>query len=265
MSLNPPTQYADDANLRARQRLWESQQPPFDITGWVLGLAGLVAGFDGRVLDVGCGNGMYLRELRARGIHAIGCDVSFGMLSAALSAAVDHPTLVNADLTCLPFDDGVFDVVLAPHMLYHVENRAAAAHELRRVLVAGGMCVVVTNGADHMRALRTLNEAAVRRATPGWEMRNPSTHAFSLDNGAAQLRMAFDDVECVRPVGVAPVRLTDASVAADYVASVADLYQDETTRPWSDVVDEVRAEVQRLIDTDGEFVVQGASGAFVCR
>lgn len=27
VSLNPPTQYATDANLRARQRLWEYQQP----------------------------------------------------------------------------------------------------------------------------------------------------------------------------------------------------------------------------------------------
>ena len=150
-------------------------------------------------------------------------------------------------------------------MLYHVEDRAAAALELRRVLSAGGVCVVVTNGADHMRALRALNEAAVGRTTPGWEMRNPSTHAFSLDNGAAQLRSAFDDVECVRPVDVAPVRLTDASIAADYVASVADLYQDQTSRPWGDIVDEVRTEVQRSIDTDGEFVVQGVSGAFVCR
>ena len=260
MSLNPPTQYADDANLRSRQRLWEHQQPAFDITGWVLELSGLADGFEGRVLDVGCGNGMYLRELRARGIRATGCDLSFGMLAAAA-----HPTLVNADVTRLPFDDGVFDVVLAPHMLYHVEDRATAALELRRVLSAGGVCVVVTNGADHMRALRALNEAAVGRATPGWEMRNPSTHAFSLDNGAAQLRIAFDDVECVRPVDVAPVRLTDASIAADYVASVADLYQDETSRPWGDVVDEVRTEVQRSIDTDGEFVVQGVSGAFVCR
>ena len=261
MSLNPPTQYAGDGNLRARQRLWDHQDPWFDIVGWVLGLAGLDGEFDGRVLDVGCGNGMYLRELRRRGTAAVGCDLSIGMLRAS----ADHPGLVNADVTCLPFGDDSFDVVLAPHMLYHVEDRATAAHELRRVLAADGVCVVVTNGAEHMRALRSLVEAAVRRATPDWEMRNPSTHAFSLDNGAAQLGVAFADVECIRPVDVAPVRLTDAGIAADYVASVADHYQAQTDRPWSEVVDDVRAEVQRTIDTDGEFVVQGSSGAFVCR
>ena len=64
MSLNPPSQYATESNLRARQRLWEQQRPKFDIVGWVLEVAGLGPTTHQRVLDVGCGNGMYLRELK---------------------------------------------------------------------------------------------------------------------------------------------------------------------------------------------------------
>jgi cyclopropane fatty-acyl-phospholipid synthase-like methyltransferase len=64
MAINPPSQYADDSNLRTRQHLWELQDPPFDLVGWVLDLAGVDA--TGRVLDVGCSNGAYLRALRAR-------------------------------------------------------------------------------------------------------------------------------------------------------------------------------------------------------
>jgi SAM-dependent methyltransferase len=259
--LNPPTQYATEANLRARQRLWDHQQPPFDLVSWVLGLAALVSGSTQRVLDVGCGNGRYLARLRSWNIAAIGCDLSHGMLASPGAAGLN---LVNGDVTRLPFPDSAFDVVLAPHMLYHVDNRTAAALEMRRVTRPGGRCVVVTNGADHMQSLRTLVESAVRRATPGWEMRNPSTHAFSLDNGEDQLRSAFDEVACVHASAAAPVVLTDASVAADYVASVEDHYQADTTRPWSEVVDDVRRSVQRQIDADGAFVVQGHSGAFVC-
>lgn len=260
--MNPPTQYCTDANLRARQRLWEHQQPPFDLVSWVLGLAGLSPGSTKRVLDVGCGNGLYLAQLRSWRIAATGCDLSHGMLVAARAT---EAFLVNADVTRLPFPAAAFDVVLAPHMLYHVTDRAAAASEMRRVTQAGGACVVVTNGAEHMRSLRSLVEAAVRVTTPDGEMRNPSTHAFSLENGEDQLRSAFSDVACVRSTAAAPVVLTDASIAAAYVASVEDHYQPDTTRPWSEIVDDVRRSVQRQIDTNGSFVVQGVSGAFICR
>jgi SAM-dependent methyltransferase len=261
VSLNPPTQYATDANLRARQRLWEYQQPPFDLVSWVLELAGLGPGSTQRVLDVGCGNGLYLAQLGSWSISATGCDLSKGMLASASATGLN---LVNADVTRLPFPASAFDVVLAPHMLYHVDNRAEAAVEMRRVTRPGGRCVVVTNGADHLQSLRSLVESAVRKATPGWEMRNPSTHAFSLDNGEDQLRSAFGEVACLHATASAPVVLTDASVAADYVASVGDHYQADTTRPWSDVVDDVRGSVQRQIDANGSFVVHGHSGAFIC-
>lgn len=261
MSLNPPTQYATDANLRARQRLWDHQQPPFDLVSWVLEVAGLSPGSTARVLDVGCGNGLYLAQLRTWSIAATGCDLSRGMLAAARATEAN---LVNADVTRLPFVASAFDVLLAPHMLYHVADRGAAASEMRRVMRPGGRCVVVTNGGEHMGSLRSLVESAVRVATPGWEMRNPSTHAFSLENGEEQLRLAFNEVACVRATSAAPVVLTDASVAADYVASVEDHYQLETTRTWSEVVNEVRRSVQRQIDASGSFVVQGHSGAFVC-
>ena len=260
MSLNPPTQYSTDANLRARQRLWEVQDPWFDLVGWVLDVAGLDPPTDARVLDVGCGNGIYLNELRRRGTPAVGCDLSTGMLAAA----APHPCLVTADVTRLPLAAASFDVVLAPHMLYHVSDRPMAATEMRRVLRPGGRCVIVTNGPDHTRALRELVERAVRVATPDWEMWTPSTHGFGLHNGEEQLGGAFDRVECVRPTDVAPVALTDAAIAADYVASVADSYQQQTSRPWSEVVEDVRTAVQAQIDADGTFVIRGEVGAFIC-
>lgn len=260
MTLNPPTQYVDDANLRARQRLWQHQDPFFDIVNWVLDVAAVPPAT--RVLDVGCGNGRYLRAMRARRVSAVGCDLSFGMITAA----APHPALVNADVLALPFPDDMYDVVLAPHMLYHVDDREQAAHELRRVLAPAGVCVVVTNGPRHMRSLRDLVERAVRRATPDWEMQNPATHAFSLDNGAAQLRTAFDSVSVLRPeAATAPVRVRDSAIAADYVASVADHYRDQTARPWSEIVEDVRRDVQQEIDHHGEFIVTGDAGALLCR
>jgi SAM-dependent methyltransferase len=258
--LNPPTQYADDRNLRARQRLWEQQEPHFDLVAWVLDLEDLAPGMT--VLDVGCGNGAYLGALHDRSVAAVGCDLSIGMLR---SASQPHERFINADVTALPVRTGAFDAVLAPHMLYHVDDRVGAARELRRALKPGGICVLVTNGARHLRSVRDLVETAARRATPGWEWRNPSTHAFSLDNGAAQLDAAFASVTLVRPDDVAPVAVRDAEIVADYVASVRDHYQREVDRPWTEIVAEVRTEVEAIIAREGAFVVAADSGAFICR
>jgi SAM-dependent methyltransferase len=255
--LNPAAQYADDRNLRARQRFWQHQDPYFDIVGWVLDLARLSPGM--RVLDAGCGNGLYLRALRDRQAMAVGCDTSMGMLRAA-----SHRALLNADITALPLRDGAVDVALAIHMLYHVPSRQAAISELRRVVAAGGTCVAVTNGSRHTRSLRAMAERAVRRETPGWQMR-PAIHAFTAENAAAQLGAAFGSLTCVRPASNAPVVIRDAAVAADYLASLASHYQDETSRPWDDVVQDVRRQVQAVIDHEGAFVTSGDLAAFICR
>jgi SAM-dependent methyltransferase len=258
VELNPSVQYADDRNLRARQRLWTCQVPSFDIVGWVLDLAGVMPGM--RVLDAGCGNGMYLRALRERQVDAVGCDLSPGMLRRA-----GHPALVNADVTALPAHDGAFDVVLAAHLLDLVPERRTAIGELSRVLAPWGTCVAVTNGAQHLRSLRELIERAVWASTPDWRMRAPAGAAFTAENGAAQLEAAFHEVTCVRPAQVSPVIIEDATVAADYVSSVTSHYQAQIARPWREVVSDVQEQVQAAIDTNGSFRTAGDVAAFVCR
>jgi SAM-dependent methyltransferase len=257
VTLNPPAQYANDQNLRARQLFWRHQDPYFDVVEWVLGLAGLSPGM--RVLDVGCGNGLYLRGLRDRQVKAVGCDLSMGMLRAA-----SHPALLNADVTALPLADGAVDVALSIHMLYHVPSRETAIRELRRVVARGGACIAVTNGDRHTRLLRTLIERAVRQETPGWQLR-PATHAFTVENAEAQLGAAFESVTRLRPASTPPVVIRDAAVAAGYVASLASHHQEGTARPWHDVAEDVGRQVQAVIDDEGAFITSGDLAAFLCR
>jgi hypothetical protein len=49
------------------------------------------------------------------------------------------------------------------------------------------------------------------------------------------------------------------------VASWASFYQDQISRPWPEVVQDVRQDVQAVIDREGAFVVSGDLAAFVCR
>jgi hypothetical protein len=125
--------------------------------------------------------------------------------------------------------------------------------------------VAVTNGARHLRSLRALIERPARVSTPGWRIAATVRGMFTVGNAAAQLGVAFQQVTRVRPTGAGPVAITDASVAADYVASLADLYQPQVARPWGEVVEDVREQVQAVIDTDREFRTAGDVAAFVCR
>jgi hypothetical protein len=61
------------------------------------------------------------------------------------------------------------------------------------------------------------------------------------------------------------VIIEDAAVAADYVSSLADHYQPQVARPWRDIAEDVRGQVQAVIDTEGEFRTAGDLAAFVCR
>jgi ubiquinone/menaquinone biosynthesis C-methylase UbiE len=163
----------------------------------------------------------------------------------------------------LPLRDGAVDVALAIHMLYHVPSREAAVRELRRVVSPGGTCIAVTNGSRHTRSLRDLVERAVRVETPGWQMR-PATHTFTAENAAAQLGAAFQAVTCVRPAINPPVVIREAAIASRYVASLATHYQAETARPWEEVAEDVRRQVQAVIDEKGAFVTSGDLAAFIC-
>jgi hypothetical protein len=133
------------------------------------------------------------------------------------------------------------------------------------VLAPGGFFVAVTNGAGHLRSLRELVESVVAATDPGWRMLDPAALGFSLEQGPQLLGASFASVEVVRPGDSGQVVVSDATVITDYLTSVADVYGPQVSRPWGEVVDAVRAEVQRVIDRDGRFETTGDVGAIVCR
>jgi len=248
----PGAQYATDVNLAARQRLWNlsPRDRELDTFAW---LASQVEG--SRVVEIGCGNGRYLERIEG----AIGLDLSLGMLDAARSRA--RGPLLCGDAQHLPFADDAFDTVLAPMMLYHVPDRARAAHEMRRVLRPGGVAIAATNSETTQRELRGLVEEVVGN---GWQWKPPSDVEFSMENGAAQLAVAFDVVER-HDYEPTVAHVVDADLVTDYVASVADPYEAETGLDWSAVAAECGRRAAAVIAERGSFDIVLRGGAFICR
>jgi SAM-dependent methyltransferase len=253
-------QYRTDTNLAARQSIYAYQEPRIDLVGAVLDLAGL-SGTE-RVADIGCGNGLYLAELTRRG-HAgrlLGLDLSPGMLAVTRVATPDAGLLAG-DAARLPLADGAADVTLAPHMLYHVQNRPAAARELRRITRQGGQLLVVLNDPDHLAELAALvNAAAIGAGLPdGVASEEYRIYlAMTLDKGADLLASVFSTVHVHH--FAAELLLPDSEPVAAYVASM------RTTQEMPDPAGFVESVIGHIpFGPDGLFRVTTHSGLLICR
>jgi 2-polyprenyl-3-methyl-5-hydroxy-6-metoxy-1,4-benzoquinol methylase len=89
----------------------------------------------GRVLENGCGVGMYVEHMAALGGEVTGLEFDF---ERAQQAARRSPRTVNAAGERLPFATATFDLVLSHEVLEHVQDDRSSATEILRVLKAGG-------------------------------------------------------------------------------------------------------------------------------
>lgn len=91
-----------------------------------------------RVLDGAVGLGQLAQKMQARGYRVVGIDYAF---EAALAAKRNGITSIAGDLTRMPFRDASFDGVTTGETLEHLDDDAAAAREIARVVKEGGRCV----------------------------------------------------------------------------------------------------------------------------
>jgi 2-polyprenyl-6-hydroxyphenyl methylase/3-demethylubiquinone-9 3-methyltransferase len=107
-----------------------------------------------RVLDVGCGEGVFAAELARAGAQVVGIDAAEEPLRRARAR---HPEL---DLRLVdgegewPLPDAGFDVVWAGEVIEHVADTAAWLSEVRRVLRSGGALLLSTPALGRLTLLR---------------------------------------------------------------------------------------------------------------
>lgn len=92
-----------------------------------------------RILDGAVGLGQLAVRMQQRGYRVFGIDYSF---DAALHVRRNSSVpVVVGDMTKMPFRSGVFDGVTTGETLEHLDDDAAAAREIGRVLGEGGVCI----------------------------------------------------------------------------------------------------------------------------
>jgi ubiquinone/menaquinone biosynthesis C-methylase UbiE len=97
---------------------------------------------DLNVLDLGCGTGAILKELKSAGWKRFGMDESSGMLK---KASADGIGLVCGQSAKMPFKNAQFDAVFCVAMLHHLYDPKALADtitEIIRVTKKGGKIIL---------------------------------------------------------------------------------------------------------------------------
>src|SRR2546426_77681 len=101
----------------------------------------------GRLLDVGCGKGDLLLEATAQGFEVCGVDVSPHAVRVA-NARLGRDAVTCSTLTDAKLPSDYFDVAVCVDALEHVRDPAEYLSQLRRVIKADGVMLLVTPTLD---------------------------------------------------------------------------------------------------------------------
>ena len=125
------------------------------------------------VLEIGCGAGLWTRNLASLGAQVYHFDLSDGVVQSARQAAAPYPTQgFVADMHALPFPKGSFEAVFGSMVMHHSEDHREFGKEVARVLKPSGRAVFHENSARNpilIFARRTIvgRFGVPRYSTPG--------------------------------------------------------------------------------------------------
>lgn len=141
----------------------------------------------GRLLDVGCGGGEFLAEMRSLGWDVAGIEpdpvaVEYARAQRGLTVETGTP-----ETSSLP--DVSFDVITLNHVIEHVPNPIATLQSCARLLRQGGLIVIVTPN------VASLGRHMFGRAWMHWD---PPRHFFLFSRTTLET--------CVGRAGLVPIR-----------------------------------------------------------
>jgi SAM-dependent methyltransferase len=93
----------------------------------------------GKILENGCGVGMYVEHLSPFGGTVIGLEYDF---ERTVEAHANSPHILNAAGEFIPLPSSTFDLILSHEVIEHVQDDRAAISEMIRLLKPGGRAVI---------------------------------------------------------------------------------------------------------------------------
>lgn len=98
-----------------------------------------------KILDIGCGDGVWYLWLRKKGVEVIGIDLSEHDLNKLRERAEKSNIsceIAKADAQKMPFENNAFDKIYSISTFEHIENDEEAFREASRALKTNGVFVI---------------------------------------------------------------------------------------------------------------------------
>jgi len=105
-----------------------------------------------KILDVGAGTGRLSSKLAEQGAEVTALDVSEEMLNKIKNKKVKK---VIGDAEDLPFDEGIFDIVITTFLIVHLRDLKRFFDEVYRVLKPGGLFLLTNINQRKAPAVKT--------------------------------------------------------------------------------------------------------------
>ena len=145
---------------------------------------------EAHVLEVGCGYGKILWARISTG-PVVGqptlSDHSAGMVDARGRYSATARSTSSPDAQDLPFPDDAFDIVIAHHMLFHVDDCPERSARSRASLSPAVRSAAATIGLEHVREVRELARLCPTAS------RARSASASRIEPGPQQLEPFFGE------------------------------------------------------------------------
>jgi ubiquinone/menaquinone biosynthesis C-methylase UbiE len=164
-----------------------------------------------RMLDVGCGTGLFVSAVRAAlpAVKVVGIDLVAEMLAKGRprwQSQKGHALAVQGDSERLPFPAASFDIVTCANSFHHYPRQDRAMAEMRRVLKPGGRLMIIDGYRDNLWGWLIYDVCV---ASVEGEVRHASAARFRELMADAGLQAIAQRVQ----IGLAPFLVTEGIAA----------------------------------------------------